>query len=75
MVLFRSEYGSVARLLEEHGYGPGGENLLAALRSQEDDHSRELGAVAARESSPRYDSSLMEKGSATQGNGVSGIIL
>jgi PAS domain S-box-containing protein len=25
------EYGSVVRLLEEHGYGPGGKNLMAAL--------------------------------------------
>ena len=34
--IVRLEYGSVARLLEEHGYGPGGKNLLAALRSQGD---------------------------------------
>jgi PAS domain S-box-containing protein len=27
------EYGSVARLLEEHGYGPGGKNLIEALRT------------------------------------------
>jgi hypothetical protein len=27
----RLEYGSVAQLVEEHGYGPGGKNLMEAL--------------------------------------------
>jgi hypothetical protein len=32
--LIRLEYGSVARLLEAHGYGPEGKNLMEALRDR-----------------------------------------
>ncbi len=32
--LIRLEYGSVAGFLEEHGYGPGGKNLMEAVRKQ-----------------------------------------
>jgi len=33
--LIRLEYGSVAQLLEEHGYGPSGKNLTKSLRDRE----------------------------------------
>ncbi len=32
--LIRLEYGSVAQFLEDHGYGPGGGNLMEVLRDR-----------------------------------------